>query len=226
MVNRRDLLATIAGSGLTLAVGCLGSEDSNNTDSGTENGDDDADDDNSSNDDQSPSTDATDLSEDEPDPVAPVSCEQPDDGERLNGLYEEDEEVHYNKAGAFVLEANDETYEYGDTAKFSLTNTSSEASSTGNSIRHGLEVYTEDGWEDVRVWISDDFFGYFDDLISYPPDSGTEWTYELSDQGIADRFDGDVEICPPLQSGRYRFIFWGYRSSSSLAVEFDFIRDE
>jgi len=58
------------------------------------------------------------------------------------------------------------------------------------------------------------------DPISHAPGEGFEWTFELTDGGVvpdAHQHGDSPTVCPSLQPGRYRFLYW----EPGVAVEFD-----
>ncbi|MCW8172870.1 hypothetical protein D8S78_14365 [Natrialba swarupiae] len=94
-----------------------------------------------------------------------------------------------------------------------MRNVSTDYVTTGNASKYALERLTEEGWIEIRGTIGEATFGYTDEGILHPPGEGFEWTLELTESGIlADHFRGeDLEICPDLAAGRYRFAYWGAR---------------
>ncbi|RQG90587.1 hypothetical protein [Natrarchaeobius chitinivorans] len=117
-------------------------------------------------------------------------------------------------------------FEYGDEIDVWMRNVSTSHVLTGNASKYSLERSTDDGWIEVRGTIGDATFGYTDEGISHPPGEGFEWTLELTEAGILeDHFRGeDLEICPDLEAGRYRFAYWGAPGDEPLAVAFDLVK--
>lgn len=197
-------------------------------------------------DDPLPSPDPADLPghvrpDAEADPVASLTCET--EGTERHGQWFDEADVHWGdfeddrqsaddseaeNGGAddgevdLSLRVDDLEYEYGDTATITLTNVSGEEVLTGNRHKYNLQAYTEDGWQDVRVVDADGHFGYTDEGIAHAPGEGFEWTFELTEAGLVDgAFHDDVRVCPALQSGRYRFAYFGVVGDGALAVSFD-----
>lgn len=116
----------------------------------------------------------------------------------------------------FVLRVDRTSYEYGDTATVRLTNTTMDWLATGNRRKYNLQVRTENGWQEVRTVDGSPPF-YTDEAILHPPGDGFEWSLELTEGGLVGDHGDTFEVCPALQTGRYRFIYW----PTDLAVEFD-----
>lgn len=110
--------------------------------------------------------------------------------------------------------------ERGDAFRVELTNVSRRPVGIGNEGKYNLEVDTEAGWTDVRG-AADGRFAYTDELIPVRPGAVVEWSFELSEAGlVANHSSGDLRVCPALEPGRYRFVFWG---ADDIAVAFDYV---
>ncbi len=161
--------------------------------------------------------------ETEPDPIGPLECDREDverhyqgfeESELAWGDFERDGEV------AFGLRIEDTEYDYGDTARIRLTNVADGTEHTGNRAKYNLQAYTEAGWQDVRVRDGDRYFEYTDEALVHSPGEGFEWAFELTESGIIEGTAHDhAEVCPDLETGRYRFAFWGV--DGAVAVAFD-----
>jgi hypothetical protein len=111
-------------------------------------------------------------------------------------------------------------FERGETVRVQLTNVSARPIGVGNRHKYAFEVQTADGWVDVRG-DDDGVFEYTDELVRLPPGAGFEWSIELTESGVvADHPQSSARVCPSLQPGRYRFVFWG---ANDLAVAFDYL---
>lgn len=119
----------------------------------------------------------------------------------------------------FALRVEDLAYQRGETVRVALTNVSDSKQHTGNRHKHGLEVYTEDGWQDVRGWADGRPRGYTDEALAHDPGEGFEWTFEFTEDGVlaGHVHEDDLTVCPGLPAGRYRFVFW----EPAVAVAFD-----
>ena len=120
----------------------------------------------------------------------------------------------------FALRADDTQYALGETVRVSMTNLTAEEQATGNRHKYNLQLLTEAGWEDVRGSTERERFGYTDEGIVHAPSEGFEWALALTDEGVVpdDHQHGDsLTVCPSLQPGRHRFLYW----EPAVAVEFD-----
>ena len=161
---------------------------------------------------------------DDPEPVAPLSCDR--DVHRHEQWFEEGDLQwgDYEADGDTVLSmrVGNVEYEYGDTVYVTLTNVAGESVSTGNEHKYNLQVFTEDGWQDVRVVDADRDFAYTDEAVEHGPGGGFQWTFEFTEAGIADAAaQDDARVCPDLASGRYRFAYFGVLGEGAVAVSFD-----
>ena len=118
----------------------------------------------------------------------------------------------------FALRADNTQYALGETVHISMTNLTVEEQTTGNRHKYNLQLLTEEGWQDVRGSTEMEFFGYTDEGVVHAPGEGFEWALGLTDEGVVDgHFHDDLVVCPSLQPGRYRFLYW----EPAVAVEFD-----
>jgi len=113
-------------------------------------------------------------------------------------------------------------FERGDDLRIRMTNVSSRAIGVGNHGKYNLEVDTEAGWTEVRGGDDASRFAYTDELITHRPGDGYEWEFTMTEEGlVAGGPHADaLRVCPDLQPGRYRFVFWG---ADDLAVAFDYV---
>jgi hypothetical protein len=81
-------------------------------------------------------------------------------------------------------------------------------------------VRTENGWQDVRGSTEHERFAYTDEAVMHRPGEGFEWTFELTESGLVADHTHDLTVCPDLQTGRYRFVYF----SPGVAVSFDLQR--
>ncbi len=113
-------------------------------------------------------------------------------------------------------------FERDDEFRVELTNVSTVPLGTGNHGKYNLEAYAEAGWEEVRVVDADHPLPIPDDLQIHPPGETVFWEFAASEEGLvaggphADEF----RVCPDLEPGRYRFVFWG---ADDVAVAFEYV---
>jgi hypothetical protein len=114
----------------------------------------------------------------------------------------------------FSLRVNGLSFEYGDVAEISLS-----PGMTGNRHKWNFEVYTENGWKEVRGTNDGSDLVYTDEGVS----GGFTWNLELTEEGIleASPENTNLRVCPDFLSGRYRFVYWGLTGDESVAVSFD-----
>lgn len=150
---------------------------------------------------------------------AALECDD-EDVQRVQNWVDEDE-IAWGETdgGDLALRVDQRSVERGETVQISMTNVTDERVYTGNRHKHSLEVYTDEGWMDVRVATDDRALEYTDEGFSHEPGDGFQWTLELSETGLLeDHVHADsLEVCPDLPAGRYRFVYW----EPALAVAFD-----
>jgi len=113
-------------------------------------------------------------------------------------------------------------FERGDDLRIEMTNVSNGTVEVGNHGKYNLEVHTEAGWTEVRGGDDGSRFEYTDELITHRPGDTVEWEFSMTEAGLVDGGPhADVlRVCPDLETGRYRFVFWG---ADDLAVAFDYV---
>lgn len=127
-------------------------------------------------------------------------------------------EVTWGDAGSFVLSVDGASFAYGETATIKLTKWSLSKENTGSRGSYNVELYTDAGWQEVRV--TEGPMDIPANEVGHPPGGGFEWELTLTEDGIAGQ---GYEVCPDLQSGRYRFTYWGLEDA--VAVAFDLHRE-
>lgn len=144
--------------------------------------------------------------------------------DRVRRAYDND--VMWGDADGFALRVDDTAYTYGETAKVTLTNARSERNSTGSDLRFAIEVFTDNGWQDVRVTTKDEGLVYPEPEKNHSAGEGFEWELTLTEEGLRmpESFEDIVTVCPELEPGRYRFVYWALENP--VAVAFDLERSE
>lgn len=96
----------------------------------------------------------------------------------------------------------------GETVTFTLQNVSMLPKQRGTKSRNNLQVLTTDGWQDVRVWTSGTNPPHPYEELMWPGDS-LEWSITMTEEDVTDDFIfvTELEVCPGLPAGRYRFVF-------------------
>lgn len=133
--------------------------------------------------------------------------------------YPDESSVERGEQDGFALRVHETSYELGETVTVSLTNSTGLEQHTGNRHRYNLQIKTADGWQDVRGSTESEFLPYTEEVLSHAPGDGFEWELQLTGESIPEGHlhEDKLTICPDLQPGRYRFLYWG----PALAVEFD-----
>jgi hypothetical protein len=160
---------------------------------------------------------------DRAEPVPSLACETAG-ADRHDQRFDEDDahwgDYPHDGIPRLALRVDDLTYRHGETLNVSLTNVADQPVETGNSAKYNLQVPTEAGWEDVRVTTGDGF-AYTDESVAHGPGEGFDWSIELSETDIVEASaHGNSEVCPDLQTGRYRFASFGVEAGA-VAVAFD-----
>lgn len=122
----------------------------------------------------------------------------------------------------------------GETVTVTVQNVSLLPKQRGAKSRNHLQVRTTAGWQDVRVWTPGSVPPHPLDRTMWPGDS-LEWTLTMSEAEIPNDFIfvSELEVCPRLPAGRYRFVFAGLRGhdeavragfqDGTVGVQFDLV---
>ena len=142
--------------------------------------------------------------------------------------YDEDP-INWGTTGEYLLTPDDLQYQYGDSIDFTLLYTGSGTDQTGNKYKFNLELFTEAGWQEVRGWSDGQQKPYTDEATGHGEGIVFEWTIELTESGIAavatETHADTLAVCPDLQSGRYRFVYWGLLDDAAVGIAFDLRRE-
>jgi hypothetical protein len=156
-----------------------------------------------------------------------LSCDE--EGVRRLDNWVDESEIPWGETGplsesdgdaqTFALRVNRRESTLGETVEVAMTNLTDETQYTGNRHKHSLEILTADGWQDVRVAPEDDRLGYTDEAVGHESGDGFRWRFVLTEDGVLDGHvhEDALSVCPDLQPGRYRFVFW----NPAVAVAFD-----
>ena len=170
-------------------------------------------------------------------PAVPATLDCDTEGFERHPTYVDDDAIEYGTltsddgAPTVALRArtpddagDDLTFERGDKIEFRLVNVSSAYLTTGYEHKYNLQLQTEAGWEEIRGTTAEPHrVPYTDEGISQPPGEGFSWSFELTEDGLlaGHPHEDKLTVCPELQSGRYRFAYWGV-PDGHLAVQFDY----
>lgn len=119
--------------------------------------------------------------------------------------------------GRWELRITDTAFEHGARIHVRLRNVSDDEQGTGNRGKYNLQIQTDDGWEDVRVWRDGQPQPHPDELVVHDPGEGFDWRFSMAEDEFEDR---KRTVCPELETGRYRFAF-EYTDGKGIAVGFD-----
>lgn len=122
----------------------------------------------------------------------------------------------------FALRIGEKTVTPNGQFEITLTNISNKPLVRGNSSKFNIEVETDAGWEDVRVWTTETKPEYPAELILQKSGDEYVWTFTWEDGTFVTHslYEERMTVCPGVPEGRYRFSYWGI-PSRTLAVEFD-----
>lgn len=137
-----------------------------------------------------------------------------------------DDPVSLGRRDGWQLAINSHVFEYGETAEIELSR-SGLGAQTGSRPRWRIEVFTEEGWQDVRV-LAPPGGGRTLELIEHGGGTVFEWDVALTEEGVIDAYGhqamGEV-VCPELQTGRHRFVYEGLDGVNwDIGIEFDLYR--
>jgi len=156
--------------------------------------------------------------------VIPVALACDEEGvSRHNRVIRDD--VQWGGTDEFALWVERLSYAYGETANITLTHTSSGQAATGSSLKFLFQLYTKNGWQDVRV-TPEDSSGIAppDERLHHDSTEIFTWSLELTESGLETApFESIVTVCPDLLAGRYRFLYYGL--DKPVAVAFDLQRE-
>lgn len=158
------------------------------------------------------------------------------DFRRLDPPFTEDA-VSYTTLSAggeplFELALDGRTIAYGSTVRIALRNRTDDPHETGPKEAFSLQRNTESGWQELRGTTEADPA----DVVSeatvadrsgagtrHAPGEGFVWDLTLEEAEIAGMHPSDaVSVCPPLGTGSYRFVYWGFETGA-LAEEFSVV---
>ena len=150
----------------------------------------------------------------------PLECDD-DSFDRLDQHFTEDDFAWGDHPDEPVhLRVPRTSYVLGEAVTISLTNAGQAAVETGHRSKYSVQLRTEAGWQDVRGARADVTTAYPDVLVTHDPGDGFEWTPVLTGEGLIGTFEV-MRVCPALQPGRYRFVYWGLSGDAAVGVAFD-----
>lgn len=140
-----------------------------------------------------------------------LECEN-DDATRVGQGFDESELV-WGNAEAWEMHISETAVSHGDTLQIQLKNITEDTRSRGAHSRYNIQVETESGWQDVRTYESEEEWGPRPAVVrNQEPGEVYEWELTLNEEDLA----GDV--CPSLQDGRYRFVYYGFEEEEDRPI--------
>lgn len=114
--------------------------------------------------------------------------------------------VKYGDVGQWELRISETEIEVGNSFAIELQNVGSESMEYGNKWEYNLQLYTEQGWQEIR-WLKKQV-PYKDISTTIQPTSGLRWEFYASAAGMVAThpYSNYMIVCPELPPGRYRFI--------------------
>lgn len=115
----------------------------------------------------------------------------------------------------WMMAVDGKTFQPGEEVNIQMRNVSAGAQNYSAKSKYNLQVYTDAGWEDVRVvggWTpgSGGRVPHDDHRDGKPPGESVDWTLELDED--------DPQYCPGFSEGRYRFAFYGFNEEDAADV--------
>lgn len=155
-------------------------------------------------------------------------CDDPDYN-RHRQMFDESTLQWGDEAGlGWQMGVDDTEFHPGEDVTITMRNVSDEEKHYGATTKYNLQVFTEAGWEDVRIlpsWYRRPSSAYGHDDIGHaqPPGGAEQWTITLDP-------DATSNIWCPFPDGRYRFAYYGLHDVEddgyeAIAVAFDIVSE-
>lgn len=134
--------------------------------------------------------------------------------------------VDEDNSPLFTLRVNDIEFKRGEIVKITLTNVSDYVQEIGNPNWANFDVFTENGWQDVRGFTDGEPKPITLDQWRFEPGEQHKWRFEFTESGVLDAgyepHKEDIAVCPGLPLGRYRFATSAI-DQGDVAVAFDLV---
>lgn len=146
-----------------------------------------------------------------------LTCEN-EDATRVSQGFDESSLV-WGNAKAWEMRITETAVSHGDSIQIRLKNVTGDTRARHANSKYNIQVETESGWQDVRTYESREQWGPHPAVIrNQDPGEVYEWEFTMNEEELA----GDV--CPPLQNGRYRFVYYGFEEEKDrpIGVGFNF----
>lgn len=144
-----------------------------------------------------------------------LDCEN-DDATRVHQGFDESDFV-WGNAEAWEMRISETAVNHGDTIHIKLKNVTDETRSRYAGSMYHIQVETESGWQEVRTYESRKEWRAHPAVVrGHGPGESSTWELTMNEEDFA----GDV--CPPLQDGRYRFVYYGFEEDEDRPVGIGF----
>ncbi len=156
---------------------------------------------------------------------ATLSCAD-DDFVRLDQPFEGpvEETVVDTPATRIELSAEGNSETYGQSIRLVLRNTGDEAATTLGRHAYSVQRETESGWLDVRGSTTGEPVTLPQAAEPFDPGGTYSWAVELDETALASAVpDRELEVCPPLGPGTYRFVYWGITDAPPIGATFELV---
>ena len=125
---------------------------------------------------------------------------------------------------AVELSTEGTTETYGQSLRLVLRNTGDAPAATLGEAAYSLQRETGEGWLDVRGSTTGEAVELPRSEASLDTSSAYSWDVTLTETGIADAVGGlELDVCPPLGPGTYRFVYWGLVDAPPIGAEFELV---
>lgn len=124
--------------------------------------------------------------------------------------------------GGFDLSIRAREISIGGTLSATLTNITNEEKSTGNKQKYDIQYQTESGWETI-FGIDQETAMYTSEGITHQPGEGFSWNLTFTRSGLTDAVNQEpmYSVCAPLESGTYRFVYWGITTEQEVRDDYE-----
>ncbi|WP_410765812.1 hypothetical protein [Haloferax sp. DFSO60] len=123
--------------------------------------------------------------------------------------------------GGFKLTVNRRELALGDTFRCKLRNATLSPQLSGIQSKFDVQYKHEDGWRTVYGTESGETAAFIDVAIEHLPRTGFTWEFPFTKAGFEDIAHDGLGVCGPVESGTYRFVYWGITSEKEEREEFE-----
>ncbi|MFC5277667.1 hypothetical protein ACFPM1_02620 [Halorubrum rubrum] len=122
------------------------------------------------------------------------------------------------------LSAEGTTETYGQSLRLVMRNAGESSVTTRGEHAYSIQRRTGEGWLDVRGSTTGDAADLPREDDALGPGDTYSWSIDLEEPAIVDAVPGrELDVCPPLGSGPYRFVYWGVVDAPPIGIEFELV---